>query len=116
MATRQNLTLRERNDETIAMTITAGVDGYDLATVTVVEFYLKIDPCYGDDDLTTVLLSSSDAAQVVITAQDATTIEATVQVPAAALAGSYDRFYRLDAMVGALRHTALFGTVTVVEL
>lgn len=116
MATRQNLTLRENNDETIALTITAEVSGYDLTAVTRLEFYLKVDACYTDDDPATLLLSSTHPAEMVIVSQDASTITATVQVPASALTGSYDRFYHLDALTDALRRTALYGQVTVVDL
>lgn len=116
MATRQNLTLRENNDETIALTITAEVPSYDLTAVTRLEFYLKVDDCYTDDDTTTLLLSSSVPSEMVIVSQDAAAITATVHVPASALSGGYDRFYRLDALTGALRRTALYGQVAVVDL
>lgn len=116
MATRQNLTLRENNDETIALTITAEVPGYDLTAVTRLEFYLKINDCYADTDPATLLLSSTDPSEMVIVSQDAAAITATVQVPASALSGGYDRFYHLDALTDALRRTALYGQVIVVDL
>jgi hypothetical protein len=117
MADRRPITLRERNDEILLLTITPEVEGDDLTAIDIVEVYLKTDPCLSDTDPTTLLLSSSDPTQVHITAQSATQITARAFIPASALIGSYDRFWRTDGVTAAAkRRTAMYGPVTVTDL
>lgn len=114
MATRTALEFREGNDELVDVVVVPDTGG-TLAGVTGLEFVLKLDPCRDDDDPSTVVLSTA-AASIVITSQTAARVDATVTVPASALDGAWNRFFRLDALAGPLRRTAIYGPVTVVDL
>ncbi len=111
MATKVPLVMHEDNDETVDITLTGAV-GEDLTDVTGLEMVLKATGCDDDD----VVLSSAVPSQILITLQTATTIVAEAYVPAAALADPYPRVWRLDALTGVLRRTAVYGPVTVVDL
>jgi hypothetical protein len=104
------ITLTEGNDETILVTINRMYLADDLLTITSIEFYLKDSDCV--DDAGALLLSSTDAGQVLILTQTSAQITAHVFVPASSLRGSYARFYRVDGLIGVRRRTAVYGTVT----
>lgn len=116
MATEQNLTMREGDNETIAITITAASAGDALTGVETVVVVLKPDACSEDDDAYALTLSSTDAEEVVILTQTADEITAEAYVPALYLAEPYDRVWRVYT-VGASgeRRTALYGSVTVTD-
>lgn len=116
MATLVPLTMHEDNDEVIDLVITPVVSTDDLSLVTALKFYLKPDVCTADTDTATTVLTSAVPAQITITAQTAARIDATVYVPAAALADPYTRTWRVDAYVGTTHRTAMYGPVTVVDL
>ena len=117
MADRRPITLRERNDEILLLTITPEVAGDDLTAVDTVEVYLKTSSCSSDSDSTTLLLSSTDPTQVQIITQTAAEITARAFVPASALIGPYERFWRTDGLTSAgRRRTAMYGPVTVTDL
>lgn len=113
MATVQDLTLHQGNDETVVVTVTAAA-GDNLGLVTGLEFVLKPNVCESDDDDDVVVLASP--GDITITTQTADEITAEVAVPASALAEPYDRVWRLDTLTGLLRRTAMYGAVTVVDL
>ena len=116
MATVVPLTMCQGNDEVIDLVITPVVPGDDLTLVTALQFYLKPDVCTDDSDAAVTVLTSADPAQITITAQTATEIDATVYVPAASLADPYSRVWRVDAHSGTTHRTAMYGPVTVVDL
>lgn len=116
MATQIDLTLHQSNDEIIDLVITPAVSTDDLSLVTELIFYLKPDQCTADTDSAVTVLTSTDDDQIDITAQSATQIAATVYVPASALAEPYGRWWRVDAYVGTTKRTAMYGSVTVVDL
>jgi len=110
------LTLRQSNDEIIDVVITPNSALDDLSLVTQLVAVLKPDQCTTDTDASTLTLTSNDPTQIVITAQTALSISATVYVPASALLVPYNRWWRLDAYVGTLKRTALYGLVTLIDL
>ena len=114
MADRVALTLHEGNDETLLLTIDREVDTDDLTVITSLELFLKYDACDEDDADTTVQLTTG--AGITITAQSAAQILATASIPASALVGSFERFWRVDGLVGSARRTAMYGPVQVVNL
>jgi hypothetical protein len=113
---RIDLTLHERNDETIAVTVVPVTPGDDLSAVTGLEFVLKPSTCDDDDDPAALLLTSEADGGITIQSHTPTQITAQVQIPATALTETYPRAWRLDGLNGAARRTALYGTVTVVNL
>jgi hypothetical protein len=115
VATYQALTLFEDNDETITLTILPGTSG-SLAGVTGLEFVLKPTDCVSDSSEDALVLTTEPDGGIVIDSQSADEITATVTLPAAALADPYDRVWRVDALTGASRRTAIYGPVTVVDL
>jgi DNA-binding beta-propeller fold protein YncE len=115
MASQSNLTLHEGNDETVAVVLTA--DGaVNLGEVTALEFVMKPSTCESDDDDNAVRLDSGVGGGITITTQTADTITATIAIPATALTETYERAWRLDALTGTARRTALYGSVTVLDL
>lgn len=108
--------MRQSNDEVLDVVITPVVPTDDLSLVTELVFYLKPDACTPDTDAAVTVLSSSDPAQITITAQSATEIDATVYIPAASLAEPYSRVWRIDAWSGTTVRTALYGPVVVIDL
>lgn len=116
MASLVPLTLHQSNDEIVLVTITRQDTDDDLSLLTGLEVVLKPDACSADDDELALVLSTTTPGQVTITSQSASTVTATVNIPAAALALPYGRFWRVDGLVGASRRTALYGPVTVVNL
>lgn len=116
MATLTPLTLHQHNDETVAVTIDRVLATDDLTAVTGLEILFKDDRCDADDATTTVVLSTAVPAQAVILTQTAAQITVEVYVPASMLALAYDRWWRVDALTGVLRRTALYGPVLVVDV
>jgi hypothetical protein len=115
MADKRALTLRERNDETLSITITGCDPAEDLAAVTVVEVILKADTCNADTD--GLVLTSANPAQVSIVSRTANQINVLAYVPASALIEPYNRVWRVDGIgPGGARRTAMYGPVTVVNL
>lgn len=110
------ITLRQGNAETIRVTITRDDPTDDLTLVTKLVCVIKPDVCTADSASSVVTLSSTNSAQLLITAQVAASITAEVYVPASALALPYDRVWRVDAYVGTAVRTAVYGPVTVVDL
>lgn len=115
MATLLNLTLHEGNDETVAVVLTAA-GGDNLGEVTALEFVLKPSSCTSDTDPYAVRLDSGPDGGITITSQSAEQITADIAIPATALSETYERAWRLDALTGTARRTALYGSVTVLDL
>lgn len=115
MASLTNLTLHEGNDEIVAVTLTAA-GGDNLGEVTALEFVMKPGSCDSDTDPAALRLDSGPDGGITITTQDATTLTADIAIPATALTETYERAWRLDALTGTLRRTALYGSVTVIDL
>jgi len=116
MATLIPLTMHQSNDEVLDIVITPVVVTDDLSLVTSLRFYLKPDVCTADTDIAVTVLTSAVPAQITITAQVATRIDATVYVPAASLADPYPRVWRVDAYAGTTHRTAMYGPVTIIDL
>lgn len=116
MATLVPLVLRQKNDEVLDIMVTAITPTDDLSLITSLRFYLKPDECTEDTDATVTVLTSDVPAQITITTQTPTEIDATIYVPAAALAKPYPRVWRLDAHSGTTHRTAMYGPVTIVKL
>lgn len=116
MATQVPLTLHQANDEVIDVVVTPVVSTDDLSLVSQLRVLLKSGRCIADTDSSVVTLTSAAPSQITITAQTATRIDATVYVPGSALVEPYERWWRLDAYVGATHRTAMYGPVTVVDL
>lgn len=116
MAQLAPITLHEGNDEVLVLTIDRVDPSDDLSTVTSLELYLKVDSCARDADVTTVLLTSAQVSQIDVVTQTAAQITATAYIPAGALVGAYDRWWRVDALSPGTRRTALYGPVTVIDL
>lgn len=116
MATRIALILHQGNDEIINVVVTPAASGDDLSLVDLLTFRLKPDACTSDTDASVTTLTSAAPAQITITAQTSTQIDATIYVPAASLADPYPRVWRVDAHVGATHRTAVYGPVTIVDL
>lgn len=116
MATLVPLTLNEGNAETVLITITPDEPTEDLSSVTSLALYLKTDQCQLDTALGVLVLTSADSTQLTIDSNTGAVITATAHIPATALQGAYDRFWRVDARSSAVSRTAIYGSVTVVGL
>lgn len=113
MATEQNLTLREGDDETIALTITPADASDDLTGVQSITVVFKPDACTSDDDPDSLVLTAPD---VTILDQAPDEITATVSVSASYLAEPYDRVWRVYTVgLSGERRTAIYGSVTVLD-
>lgn len=115
MATSQGISLNESNDENIKVTITTNVptDGTVLdLTGKTVEAFLKPSKATADGD-GAVWKGSSATTGVTVT--DAVNGKCTVSVPAASVLTTMT-WWRVDVLSGGLRKTAIYGTVTVVDL
>lgn len=116
MGTLQTITLRQGNSEIVAITITRDVATDDLTLITSLKMIMKPDTCTTDTATTVLTLSTAVPAQMVITSQTAAQITAEAYIPASALVDPYDRWWRVDAYVGATYRTALYGPVIVIDL
>lgn len=115
MATSQAISLNENNDENVKVTITTNVptDGTALdLTGKTVEAYLKPSKATADSD-PAVWKGSTATSGVTVT--DAANGKATVSIPAASITTT-QAWWRVDVLSGGLRKTAIYGTVTVVDL
>lgn len=117
MPTRLAVTLYEGNTQVIVATITPDDPADDLTTATGVVAVIKDDPCTADTAVGVVTLSSTDSAQVNITAQTVTEIVAEITIPPSVTIPPYERWWRVDVLFGpTARRTATYGPVTVVDV
>lgn len=107
--------MREDNDEIVDISLTA-VGSANLATVTSLAMILKPSTCEGDSGDGVLVLTSADTDQITINTQSPTALTATAFVPRTYLAAPYERAWRLDLLTGTARHTALYGSVHVIDL
>lgn len=118
MASQINLSLNENNDETVNVTVTTNQPTAGTVlnlTGMTAEAFLKISPSTADNDATT-WKGSSTGGTPAITITSATNGQLTVAIPSTAITASKG-WWRLDILSSAaLRKTAVFGTVTVVDL
>jgi len=115
MATNQAISLNEKNDENVKVTITTNVptDGTILdITGKTIEAFLK--PSKATDDADGAVWKGSTATTGV-TITDAPNGKCTVSIPAASVLTTMG-WWRVDVLSGGLRKTAIYGTVTVVDL
>lgn len=115
MAEKRDLTLNENNDEEILATLTTNQPTAGTAlnlTGKTLEAFLKVSASTSDTDGAT-WKGTSAGGQVTVT--NAANGEVTISVPASAITTSM-AWWRLDVLSGALRKTALYGTVTVTNL
>lgn len=110
------ITLRQGNAETIRATITRDDPTDDLATVTKLQLVLKASQCVSDSDSSSLVLSTTNSAQMIIVSQTSAQIVVEAYIPSTALASPYSRWWRIDAYVGTIYRTALYGPVTVIDL
>ena len=103
------LTLYENNDEKLNLTISSNVVGFSLVGKDL-EAFVKASASTPDDDAG-VWMGTSDDGDIVIEDED----NAYVLIPAAALTTTKG-WYRVDVLAGGLRKTAVYGTLTVVDL
>lgn len=104
------LTLYEANDEKLNFTITSNVVGFNLAGVDEIEVYVKATAATADNDagvwkgtvaLGDVVIEDDDSGYVIVPATAVTTTK---------------HWYRIDIISDALRKTAVYGELTVVDL
>ena len=103
------LTLYENNDEKLNLTITSNVVGFSLVGKDL-EAFVKASASTPDNDAG-VWVGTSDDGDIVIEDEDS----AYVMIPASAVTTT-KTFYRVDVLSGGLRKTAVYGTLTVVNL
>ncbi|TQN26080.1 hypothetical protein FHX37_4618 [Haloactinospora alba] len=114
MATVQDLTLYEGNDETVSLAVTDADEqsAYDL-TDAELDMILKPNADTADDADETIVLSTRTGE---ITVTDAPAGLATATVNRPHLAESGRRAWRLDVIRPGTRRTAVYGTLHVVNL
>src|SRR5512136_891886 len=110
------LTFRQLNDEVVRVTIVPDDPSESLLPVTLLMFYLKPNVCTSDADSTVTILTSANPTQIQITTHTAAQIIADVHVPSSALSVPYPRVWRIDAMIGSSRRTAVYGSVALIDL
>lgn len=103
------LTLYENNDEKLNLTVSSNVVGFTLVGKDL-EAFVKASAATPDNDAG-VWKGTSDDGDIVIDDGDS----AYVMIPAAALTTTKG-WYRVDVISGGLRKTAVYGTLTVVDL
>lgn len=116
MTTLQDITLHQGNTEQLLLTITRVDPTEDLTLITGLTVIIKDDPCVTDTATGVTTLTSANPAQITITTQTSSQITATAYLPATLTASPYNRWWRCDAHVGTAYRTAIYGTVTVVDL
>lgn len=116
MPTVAPITLRQGDDEVLLLTIVPDDPAEDLTPITSLTLTMKASVCVSDADTSNLVLTSANPAQISITSHTAAQILATAWIPASALAIPYSRVWRVDAYVGTTKRTALYGTVTLVDL
>ena len=112
----QPIVLHQGNTEQLQITITPAVSTDDLSLITSLVVIIKDSPRVPDATAGVVTLSSANPAQITITRQTKTVIEAIVYLPASLTVDPYTRCWRCDAYVGTAYRTAIYGPVTVVDL
>jgi hypothetical protein len=103
------LTLYENNDEKLNLTITSNVVAFTLVGKTM-EALVKASAATPDNDAG-VWTGSTTGGEIVIEDED----NAYVMIPRAAVTTT-KTWYRVDVITGGLRKTAVYGTLTVVDL
>jgi hypothetical protein len=114
-----NNALHQGNDETIQITISAVSAAEDLSAVTSLTAVFKPSVCDADTSEHALILSSTDATEIVITSQTPDLIVAEVYVPGSYTVEPYDRVWHVDAytgVVGAGPRTAIHGAVEVQDI
>lgn len=115
MATVQDLTLNEANDETILATITTNQPSagtpFDL-TGLVVEAFVKVAAATPDTD-PGVWKGTTETGEVVIT--DAVAGKVEINVPGSAVT-STKGWWRCDTVAAGKRKTAVYGVLTIIDL
>lgn len=110
MATKQPLKVIERNDEVVTVTATRNGTPIDLTGLGV-EAVVKGDASVDDSTGTTLTLAAGD-----VEVTDAAGGVFDVHYPATALTSPGIKFYRVDLLDGTLRHTLLYGDLTIVDV
>lgn len=107
MATIGNITLYEYNDETVVATLYTDVAKTTPLNLTgaTVEFVYKTSNAQADVDATKFTATITNAAAGQISVAIANTSVDMLK-----------KFYRIDVISGAVRRTAVYGSVTVVDL
>lgn len=104
------LTLYEKNDEKLNFIITSNVVGFSLLGADEIEVYVKASAATPDDDAGVWVGTLTDGDVVVDDADSGYVI-----VPNTAVTTT-KTWYRMDIIVDAIRKTAVYGTLTVVDL
>lgn len=115
VATSQNITLNENNDEDVSVSITTNIPAQGTTlniTGMTVEAYLKLSAATADTDAST-WKGSTATSGVVMT--DAFNGLVTVSIPASSVLLSM-KWWRVDVISGGKRKTAVYGTVSVNDL
>lgn len=113
MADRMPIIVVEGNNVTVIVTITRKYPDDDLMLISEVQFILKDDDCLSDTGAR--VLSTLDASQAAVVSQVPEKMVVAVFLPP--LTGTYQRFYRVDALTGAsIRRTSVYGPVTVTDV
>jgi hypothetical protein len=115
MATSAPLTLNENNDEVVRVTITTNQPSagtpLDLTGMTLEAF---VKPSAATSDIGAgVWKGTSTGGDITVT--DAANGKVAIAIPAASVTTSQG-WWRLDVLSGALRKTAAYGPLTVVDL
>jgi len=110
------ITLHQGNAETVSITITRSDPTDDLTLITSLRLVLKPDRCASDTASPALVLTTSNPAQMIIVSQAAAVITAEAYIPGSALTDPYDRWWRVDAYIGSMYRTVLYGPVTVIDL
>ncbi len=112
MATEQLLTLYQRNDETVTVTVTDADSGdpVDLSGADEITMYVKAAPTTEDRDATTYTLSTG------VTVTDGPGGVCTVAIPAADLANNWLKWWRLDVTADSATRTAAYGKLRIIDL
>lgn len=105
------LTLYQGNTEQVDITVTLDGAVYDLTGATL-NAYFKATPGTADDDPGVTLLTTGDGIEVT----EAAAGQATITVPAAALATAGHRWYRVDVVAAGATRTCVYGPCYVVDL
>lgn len=110
MATKQALTVFERNDPVITIAATKNAAAIDLTGLSV-EFIIKAKAA--DLDASGTILTSA-AGDIVLTSPTSGVCE--VNIPADVLAAPGKQFYRADVLDAGKRHTVLYGDFITVDV
>lgn len=109
MASRQDLTLNEANDEMLRVAVSSNVSGFTLVGKSL-EAYVKATAGTADNDAGTWKGSTTTGEVVIVDAGNC-----TVAIPGSALTTTKG-WWRLDVIDTGKRKTAAFGTLTIVDM